>query len=49
LQKIGRVLGPSAEPDAVAAGTALARRGNGRFLAATSLAELALNLQTVPH
>ena len=34
------VLGPSAEPDAVAAGTALSRRGGGRWLVATSVAEL---------
>jgi len=40
------VLGTSREPDAVAAGTALARRGNGRWLPATSVAELAGSLQT---
>ncbi len=34
------VLGTSAEPDAVAAGRALARRGHGRYLPATRLAEL---------
>lgn len=34
------VLGPCAQPDAVAAGTALARRGGGRWLPATSVAEL---------
>lgn len=41
------VLGTSADPDSVAAGVALARRGNGRFLPATRLAELADNLQAV--
>jgi hypothetical protein len=41
------VLGTSADPDAVAAGVALARRGNGRFLPATRLAELADNLHAV--
>ena len=40
------VLGTSRAPDAVAAGTALARRGNGRWLPATSVAELAGSLQT---
>jgi Mg-chelatase subunit ChlD len=41
------VLGTSRDPDAVAAGRALARRGHGRWLPATSLTELARNLQTV--
>jgi hypothetical protein len=41
------VLGPSWEADAVRAGTAIARRGNGRFLAATDLAQLARNLPSV--
>ncbi|MEA2171956.1 MAG: magnesium chelatase subunit, partial [Solirubrobacteraceae bacterium] len=43
------VLGTSAEPDAVAAGAALARRGNGRWLRATTLGELAVNLREVLH
>jgi Mg-chelatase subunit ChlD len=34
------VLGTSADPDAVAAGRALARRARGRYLAATRYAEL---------
>jgi magnesium chelatase subunit D len=34
------VLGPSADPDAVAAGRALARRAGGRYLPATRFAEL---------
>ena len=38
------VLGTSPDADAVRAGTALARRGNGRFLAATDLTELAVHL-----
>ena len=41
------VLGTSPEVDAVRAGTALARRGDGRFLPATDLAQLAANLQSV--
>jgi Mg-chelatase subunit ChlD len=41
------VLGPSAEPDAVAAGTALARRGGGQWLAATTVAELGHALRVV--
>jgi magnesium chelatase subunit D len=41
------VLGPSSDPDAIAAGRALARRGHGRWLPATTLGELARNLQTV--
>ena len=40
------VLGTSRAPDALAAGTALARRANGRWLPATSVAELAGSLQT---
>jgi len=39
------VLGVSAEPDAVAAGTALARRGHGRYLPASRLADLTRSLQ----
>jgi magnesium chelatase subunit D len=38
------VLGTSTEPDAVAAGRALATRGHGRYLPATRLAELTLSL-----
>ena len=38
------VLGTSPEPDAMASGTALARRGHGRFLPASSLAELTRSL-----
>lgn len=41
------VLGTSAEPDAAAAGTALARRGRGRYLPATTLAELTASLQLI--
>jgi magnesium chelatase subunit D len=41
------VLGTSPQADAVRAGTALARRGNGRFLATTDLAQLADNLASV--
>jgi magnesium chelatase subunit D len=41
------VLGTSSDADAVRAGTALARRGHGRFLAATDLAQLAVNLRSV--
>jgi magnesium chelatase subunit D len=40
------VLGTSRDPDAVRAGTALARRGHGRFLAATDLGQLATNLHS---
>jgi magnesium chelatase subunit D len=43
------VLGTSSDADAVRAGMALARRGQGRFLAATDLAQLAGNLQSVLH
>jgi magnesium chelatase subunit D len=39
------VLGTSPDADAVRAGTALARRGHGRFLAATDLEQLAGNLR----
>jgi len=39
------VLGASTEPDAVAAGTALARRGHGRYLPAGRLADLTRSLQ----
>jgi magnesium chelatase subunit D len=38
------VLGTSTEPEAVAAGTALAARGHGRYLPASRLAELTLSL-----
>lgn len=41
------VLGTSVEDDACEAGRALARRGRGRWLPATSVAELTLNLQLV--
>ncbi len=41
------VLGTSPEPDAVAAGQALARRGEGRYLPATTLAEMTASLQLV--
>jgi Mg-chelatase subunit ChlD len=41
------VLGTSEDPDAVAAGTALARRGRGRWLPATTLEDLGRNLQAV--
>ncbi|HUA70335.1 MAG TPA: VWA domain-containing protein [Solirubrobacteraceae bacterium] len=41
------VLGTSGEPDSIRAGKALARRGRGRWLPATSLGELARNLQSV--
>jgi len=41
------VLGTSAEPDSIRAGKALARRGRGRWLPATSLDELARNLQSI--
>ena len=40
------VLGPSTDAEAVTAGRALARRGGGRYLAATTLDELARSLQT---
>jgi hypothetical protein len=39
------VLGPTRAPEAVAAGTALARRAGGRWLPATAVHELALSLQ----
>jgi uncharacterized protein with von Willebrand factor type A (vWA) domain len=41
------VLGTSPEADAVAAGRALARRGRGRYLTATTLAELTDSLRRV--
>jgi Mg-chelatase subunit ChlD len=41
------VLGTSADPDSVQAGRALARRGHGQWLPATTLNELARNLQSV--
>ncbi len=41
------VLGTSPEADAVAAGQALARRGRGRYLTATTLAELTDSLRRV--
>jgi MoxR-like ATPase len=41
------VLGTSADPDSIEAGRALARRGHGRWLPATTLDELARNLQSV--
>jgi hypothetical protein len=41
------VLGTSADPDSIAAGKALARRGHGRWLSATTLDEVARNLQAV--
>jgi magnesium chelatase subunit D len=41
------VLGTSGEPESVEAGRALARRGHGRWLSATTLDELARNLQSV--
>ncbi len=41
------VLGTSAEPESVAAGRSLARLGHGRWLPATTLYELARNLQAV--
>jgi len=43
------VLGTSSDADAVRAGTALARRGNGRFEPATDLAQLAGSLRSVLH
>jgi hypothetical protein len=41
------VLGTSSDPESVQAGKALARRGHGRWLPATTLDELARNLQAV--
>jgi magnesium chelatase subunit D len=41
------VLGTSTEPESVHAGKSLARRGRGNWLPATTLDELARNLQTV--
>ena len=41
------VLGTSVDADSVDAGKALARRGHGRWLPATTLDELARNLQSV--
>jgi Mg-chelatase subunit ChlD len=41
------VLGTSADTDAIAAGQALARRGRGRFLPATTLAQLTGSLRDV--
>ena len=41
------VLGTSADPESVEAGKALARRGHGRWLPATTLDQLARNLQAV--
>jgi magnesium chelatase subunit D len=41
------VLGTSADPESVEAGRALARRGHGRWLPATTLDELARNLQAL--
>lgn len=41
------VLGTTATPDSVDAGRALARRGRGRYLGATTLAELTNSLQAV--
>jgi Mg-chelatase subunit ChlD len=41
------VLGTSAEPESVEAGRALARLGGGRWLPATTVGELARNLQSV--
>jgi MoxR-like ATPase len=41
------VLGTSTDPESIQAGKALARRGHGRWLPATTLDELALNLQAV--
>ena len=41
------VLGTSSEPEAVAAGSALARRGRGRFMPATTLAELTAAISAV--
>jgi Mg-chelatase subunit ChlD len=41
------VLGTSAECDSIVAGQALARRGRGRFLPASTLAQLTVSLQSV--
>jgi len=41
------ILGTSGEPESIDAGRALARRGHGRWLPATTLDELARNLQAV--
>jgi magnesium chelatase subunit D len=41
------VLGTSTDPESIEAGKALARRGHGRWLPATTLDELARNLQAV--
>jgi magnesium chelatase subunit D len=41
------VLGTSQDSDAIAAGQALARRGRGRFLPATTLAQLTVSLRDV--
>jgi magnesium chelatase subunit D len=41
------VLGTSPDPESIEAGKALARRGHGRWLSATTLDELARNLQAV--
>ena len=41
------VLGTSVDPESIQAGRALARRGHGRWLPATTLEELARNLQSV--
>ena len=41
------VLGTSTDPESVQAGRSLARRGHGRWLPATTLDELARNLQSV--
>jgi len=41
------ILGTSGAPDSIDAGRALARRGHGRWLPATTLEELARHLQTV--
>jgi magnesium chelatase subunit D len=41
------ILGTSAEPASIEAGKSLARRGHGRWLPATTLDELARNLQAV--
>jgi magnesium chelatase subunit D len=41
------ILGTSGKPDSIDAGKALARRGHGRWLPATTLDELARNLQAI--
>jgi Mg-chelatase subunit ChlD len=41
------VLGTSTDPDAIAAGQALARRGGGQYLPATTLAELTRSLRVL--